>query len=45
MRINKNKSKFLVYILIFCVALAGLGGFYLGKVINDKNTIKVAQVK
>jgi hypothetical protein len=45
MRLNKHKQQYLIYILIFCVVLAALGGFYLGKMINEKESIVVAPVE
>lgn len=33
---EKNKVNYIVYILLFCVLIAGIGGFYLGKNFYDK---------
>lgn len=42
MRINKNKLNFLVYILIFCVAIAAIGGYYLGISLTDYTFVEVS---
>ena len=42
MRINKNKLNYLVYILVFCVAIAALGGYFLGNSLTDYTFVEVS---
>ena len=37
---DKNKSFYLTLVVIFCVVLAGLGGYFLGTHFGNENTIK-----
>lgn len=41
MRINNNKLNYLVYILVFCVAIAAVGGYFLGNSLTDYVFIEV----
>ena len=39
---DKNKSSYITFVVLFCVIIAGFGGFYLGKefIKSNKETIK-----
>lgn len=38
---DKNKSLFYTLMVIFCILIAGIGGFMLGKSVANKEVIEV----
>lgn len=36
---DKNKSMFFTLMVVFCVALAGIGGFFLGMKFRENNKV------
>ena len=37
--VDKNKSMFFSLLVVFCVALAGIGGFFLGMKFGENNNV------
>ena len=37
---DKNKSFYLTLVVVFCVVLSGLGGYFIGTHFGEKETIK-----
>ena len=40
---DKHKSMFFTIMIIFCIVLAGIGGFFLGTKFGEKNQVKVEE--
>ena len=40
---DKHKSMFFTIMIIFCIVLSGIGGFFLGTKFGEKNQAKVAE--
>ncbi len=40
---DKHKSMFFTILIIFCIVLSGIGGFFLGTKFGEKNQVKVEE--
>lgn len=40
---DKHKSMFFTLMVIFCIVLSGIGGFFLGTKFGEKNQVKVEE--